>query len=145
MAKSYEQIRAEIAALEKQADTVRAAEVSAALETVRKLIKQHNLSINDIGKRTFGKESAKVAAGAKKVRTAKYRDPVTGKEWSGMGKPPMWIADATKQGRREDFLIAPKKKAVSKQAPKKAAVKAATKTVRKVAAKKKLAEKPAEG
>jgi len=137
MAKSYEQIRAEIAALEKQANTVREAEKSAAVETVRKLIQQYELSMNDIGKRLFGerpmgKESAKVGTGAKKVYPPKYRDPVSGKEWSGMGKPPMWIAEATKEGRRDDFLIAGKKAA--SKAPKKAAeAKPTAKGVRKVA------------
>ena len=36
------------------------------------------------------------------VSIAKYRDPDTGKTWSGKGKRPQWF-DA---GRAEDFLIA---------------------------------------
>jgi len=35
------------------------------------------------------------------VSIAKYRDPDTGKTWSGKGKRPLWF-DA---GRAEDFLI----------------------------------------
>lgn len=128
MAKSYEQIRAEIAALEKQADSVRATEKSEAVEKVRKLVEQYGLSMHDIGMRTFGKrqfgkESAKLSTGSKKVYPPKYRDPVSGKEWSGMGKPPMWIAAATKEGSRDDLLISGKKKAPSWQAPKKAEAK----------------------
>jgi DNA-binding protein H-NS len=32
----------------------------------------------------------------------KYRDPVSGKEWSGRGKAPKWIRDHT---NRDGFLI----------------------------------------
>lgn len=35
---------------------------------------------------------------------AKYRDPATGKEWTGRGKPPNWIKDAPD---RDAFLIDP--------------------------------------
>ncbi|NML87423.1 H-NS family nucleoid-associated regulatory protein [Polaromonas sp.] len=47
------------------------------------------------------------ARGAQKVKAvskvaAKYRDPITGKEWSGRGLPPKWL-----QGKnKEQFLIA---------------------------------------
>jgi DNA-binding protein H-NS len=32
----------------------------------------------------------------------KYRDPKTGREWSGRGKPPLWIRDAMD---REKYLV----------------------------------------
>jgi DNA-binding protein H-NS len=48
-----------------------------------------------------GKRSRKVAA-AKNVGVAKYRDPASGKTWTGRGKPPLWIAGVED---REPFLI----------------------------------------
>src|SRR4029453_19680675 len=46
----------------------------------------------------------KAAATATTVGVAKYRDPQTGKTWTGRGKPPNWIAGAKD---RQAFLIAP--------------------------------------
>jgi len=52
-------------------------------------------------------------------RPPKYMDPKTSKTWNGHGKAPQWIAEATRKGRRDDFLIervaaAMEKKAVAK-------------------------------
>src|SRR4029453_6995236 len=44
----------------------------------------------------------KAAATATTVGVAKYRDPETGKTWTGRGKPPNWIAAAKD---RTPFLI----------------------------------------
>jgi DNA-binding protein H-NS len=43
------------------------------------------------------------AMAAKPKAPPKYRDPETGSEWSGRGKPPNWIKDAPD---RTKFLIA---------------------------------------
>lgn len=99
---SYNEIRAQIAALEKQAAQARAAEIEKALTTVRSLIKEHGLSIADIGKKVFADGGPKKASGAK---PAKYRDPATGATWSGYGKRPRWIADAMRDGRGDEYLI----------------------------------------
>jgi len=42
-----------------------------------------------------------------KVVTAKYRDPVTGKTWSGRGRKPTWFIEATEQGGKtlEDLAV----------------------------------------
>ena len=72
---------------------------------------------------------------------AKYRDPLSGKTWTGRGKPPLWITEALKAGKKDDYLIdkpqapeaqsatlgkqttahASKAKAPAKKAPKKVA------------------------
>lgn len=46
--------------------------------------------------------AAKRKGKPKGARAAKYRDPASGKEWSGVGKVPGWIKDKD----REPFLIA---------------------------------------
>lgn len=124
---SYNELRAQIAALEKQAEQARAAEIEAALKTVRTLIKEHNLSIADIGKKVFADVTGKKGSGGK---PAKYRDPATGATWSGYGKRPRWISAAMKEGRGDEYLIdkAPSKPAAKVAKPvgaKKAAAKKA--------------------
>jgi DNA-binding protein H-NS len=49
-----------------------------------------------------GKRKAAAAAPASTVGVAKYRDPASGKTWTGRGKPPLWIAGAKD---RQAFLI----------------------------------------
>jgi DNA-binding protein H-NS len=45
-------------------------------------------------------------AGAK--RTAKFRNPETGEEWSGRGRPPRWLTAKEAEGkRREEFSVEP--------------------------------------
>lgn len=85
--------------IEKQIAEVRKNEVSDAIKKVRSLIEEYQLTQQDV----FGG-----AAGAKKVKAAgtkvaaKYRDSVTGKEWSGRGLAPKWL-----QGKnKSDYLIA---------------------------------------
>ena len=85
--------------IEKQIAEVRKNEVADAIKKVRSLIGEYQLTQQDV----FGG-----AVGAKKVKVAgtkvaaKYRDSVTGKEWSGRGLAPKWL-----QGKNKtDYLIA---------------------------------------
>ena len=87
-------------ALEKQIQEVRESELSDAISKVKALIAEFGLTQEDI----FGGARAKkekVAAGDKPKVAAKYRDPVSGKEWSGRGLAPKWL-----QGKdKSEFLI----------------------------------------
>lgn len=95
-------IRKQIAELQKKADAIAKAEARAAAQTVRELIARHNLTADDVGLSGGpGKPKAK-AVKAKAPGVPKYRDPATGKTWTGTGKPPAWIADAK---NRSKFLI----------------------------------------
>jgi DNA-binding protein H-NS len=111
---TYNEIRAQIATLEKQAEEAREAEIEAALTTVRALIREHNLSIADIGKRVFANGTGKKMPGGK---PPKYRDPETGATWSGYGKRPRWISAAMKEGRGDEYLIAKGGGKAAKPAP----------------------------
>ena len=66
-------------------------EKTADLNTVKSLVSKHGLKWSDI----------KPAKAVNKV-AAKYRNPETGAEWSGRGKPPVWIRDFED---RSQFLI----------------------------------------
>ena len=79
------QLLAQKAALEAQIEAARKAENADAIAKVKALIAEHGLTQQDI----FG--------GAKRGRKAsgsvapKYKDPISGKTWSGRGKAPKWI------------------------------------------------------
>jgi DNA-binding protein H-NS len=103
MATTYEQIKAQIAELERQASDARRQEIKDAVSTVRELIQKHRLSVRDIGERLFGKPGAgRGAKSAGPKSPPKFRDPLTGKTWTGRGKPPNWIVGVA---NRDPFLI----------------------------------------
>ena len=106
--KTYSAIKAEIAKLEKQAQALRNTEVSGVIAKIKEAIAAYALTAADLG---LGRGTAKAARrpqakSSKKTSTtigvAKYRDPKTGKTWTGRGKPPAWIAGAK---NRDAYLI----------------------------------------
>lgn len=80
-------------ALEKQIAETRETELAAAIAQVKALVAEHQLTQSDIFGTTRGLK--KVKAVKTKV-AAKYRDPETGKEWSGRGIAPKWLAGKDK-------------------------------------------------
>jgi DNA-binding protein H-NS len=109
---SYRDVKAKIAKLEKQAEELFKKEVSAVIRTIQGLMHQYGLRPDDIAKRVSAVGSTKVSKPAvKKIKTAKpagvpkYRDPVSGKTWTGHGKAPAWISAAIKAGKKDDYLI----------------------------------------
>lgn len=75
-------------ALEKQILETRQAELSEVVNKVRTLVTDYGLTQEDI----FGnsRASKKIKSEGSKV-AAKYRDPISGKEWSGRGLAPKWL------------------------------------------------------
>lgn len=79
-----------------------------AIASVKELIKTHQLSAADLGlvgkKFTTRKERA---TGDKRLAVApKYKDPTSGKTWTGRGKTPAWLAAQLAAGRnKQDYLI----------------------------------------
>ena len=106
--KTYSDIKAEIAKLERQAEAARKAEVVGVVAKIKTAIVAYGLTAADLG---FGRGAAKPARAseaksskkaATTVGTPKYRDPKSGKTWTGRGKPPTWIAGAK---NRDAYLI----------------------------------------
>ena len=105
-------IKKQIAELEKKAQELIKKESAHAIDKVRELIEKYGLTAEDIGLTKRGKAPARKASGARARRGSKkvgkavgvpmYRDPDTGKTWTGRGKPPTWIAGAKD---RSTFLI----------------------------------------
>ena len=79
--------------IENQINELRKSERMAAVARIKALVADFDLSPEEI----FGK---KIRAGGAKV-APKYRDPATGKTWTGRGRTPRWL-----DGRViEDFRI----------------------------------------
>jgi len=95
-------IRKQIVELQKKADAIAKAEARAAAQTVRELIARHNLTADDVGLSGAPGKRKDKAVKPKAPGVPKYRDPATGKTWTGTGKPPAWIAGAK---NRSKFLI----------------------------------------
>ena len=99
---TYRDMKAQITKLEKQAADLFKKEVTDAISKIKALMNDYGLSIADLGMRA---KSGRTAS-PKQASAAKYRDPVSGKTWTGHGKAPGWLVAAVQAGKsREDFLI----------------------------------------
>jgi DNA-binding protein H-NS len=131
---TYSDVKAQIAKLEKQAADLFKKEVASVITKIRTLIKEYGLTAADLGLTGKAIRVTKTKTSAKPAGVPKYRDPVSGKTWTGHGKAPAFITEAVKKGKsRDDFLI-------TKKAPAKKVAKA-TKPAKKVGAKKSPAAK----
>ncbi|MEN7528246.1 MULTISPECIES: H-NS histone family protein [unclassified Cupriavidus] len=100
---TYKQLLAEKEALEAKLSEVRANEVANVIEQIRQLMSDYDLTADDIApKRRRGRPAGSHAAAPKAASALppKYRDPKSGKTWSGRGRAPAWLGK-----RPERFLI----------------------------------------
>ncbi|RYX96071.1 MAG: H-NS histone family protein [Comamonadaceae bacterium] len=80
-----------------------------AIASAKSLIKEHGLTGAELG--FSGKSSTpkapKAASSDKRATVApKFKDPASGKTWTGRGKTPSWLAAELSAGRsKSDFLI----------------------------------------
>jgi DNA-binding protein H-NS len=109
--KTYVHIKAEIAKLERQAEAALKQERAGVITRIKQAIDIYGFTARDLGLGGKGKSRASARAVSTATPTttttvgvAKYRDPKTGKTWTGRGKPPNWIKDVK---NREAFLISP--------------------------------------
>jgi DNA-binding protein H-NS len=90
-----EQLMMQRAEIDAAIDAERKALSAVAIAKVRDLVAAHGLRIQDVFPGGSGMKSA-----AKKV-AAKYRDPASGKTWSGRGIAPKWFD----KSRPQDFAL----------------------------------------
>lgn len=79
-----------------------------AIGSVKELIKTFQLTATDLG--LSGKKSPDrkaLTTGDKRMSVApKYRDPASGKTWTGRGKTPAWLAAQLSAGHsKQDYQI----------------------------------------
>ncbi|MBF6990853.1 H-NS family nucleoid-associated regulatory protein [Cupriavidus sp. IK-TO18] len=99
---TYEELLAQKQALEAQIEEARANEVPSVIGKIRELMLRYELSPEDIAPRRHRDRPAgsSDAAVEKAPLLPKYRDPKSGKTWSGRGRMPAWLGK-----RPERFLI----------------------------------------
>lgn len=95
------------AELERQIAESHQAEKAGAVEKVKAIMAEFNLTVADLQEtaKRGRKPGAKSATAGSKV-AAKYRDPATGNAWSGRGLQPKWLKAALAEGKKiEDFAV----------------------------------------
>jgi DNA-binding protein H-NS len=106
MSSELQTLLAKRADLEQQIVELQREERSSALAQVKALMAQHGLTASDLSSvRTVGTVAPKTRGSSGKV-APKYRDPVSGKTWSGRGLHPTWLKQALATGAKlTDFSI----------------------------------------
>ncbi len=89
-------LQAQIAALQAQVEEVKRTEVSEAIAKIREIAAEYDLKASDIFPTARKGKAAGAASGKRAEVAAKYRDPMTGKTWSGRGLTPKWLAGKNK-------------------------------------------------
>ena len=99
MTTTLKQLLLEQSALEQKIQEMRLSQRAEAISSILALVADNGLTQLDIFPVKTSSKEGRMPSG--KV-VAKYRDPETGKEWSGRGLSPKWLVGKNK----EDFLIA---------------------------------------
>lgn len=92
MTQTLRELEASLAALDAKILSARKTESAAALNKIHELVGEFGFTVHQL---------FPIGASEKKRREPKYRDDESGATWSGIGKPPAWIAGKN----REDFVI----------------------------------------
>lgn len=103
---SVAELIAKKAEIEKMIADAQREEKSSAIAQVKALMAQHGLSLSDLTTRAPAgpRRSGGPRAGGKVA--AKYRDPASGREWTGRGLKPTWLREALATGKTlQDFAI----------------------------------------
>ena len=108
--KTYAAIKAEIEKLERQAESARRTEVSGVVARIKEAIEAYGLTAQDLGLsrstqvRTAHDKGAKNEVARRATAgVPKFRDPASGKTWTGRGRPPAWVAAIAD---RDSLLVA---------------------------------------
>jgi DNA-binding protein H-NS len=91
---SYQEILSQIEDLKQKAQEARKQEIAGAMTEIRRLMAEYGITLADLG--------GKSGKGKTRGGTAKYRDPASGKTWSGRGRRPGWVLELESQGKSLD-------------------------------------------
>ena len=75
------------AELAKQIAELKKANRKEALEQVKSLMAQYDITVEDLAKKTSSAAGTKIPP--------KWEDPVSGAKWTGRGRTPVWFNEAT--------------------------------------------------
>ncbi len=95
---TYKELLRQREQLEQKIQELRKTEFDEAVQKVRALAEEHELTADDVFPKTL---KSKTVKSTNKV-APKYRDPVTGTTWTGRGMAPKWMQG---EDAREKFAI----------------------------------------
>lgn len=94
---TYIELKMQADELMRQAEALRAEERNEVIASVRETVTDWKITAAELGFK---------GAREKRKLPAKYRDPVSGKEWCGKGAMPRWLSAYLEAGHtREQYLI----------------------------------------
>ena len=89
--------------LDKQIQEAHRAERSGVIASIKQLLTQHDLTVEDLGLKGGAPKGAK-SGNAGKTVAPKYRDATTDTTWTGRGLQPKWVQAAIASGKTLDDL-----------------------------------------
>lgn len=101
--RSYAELLDEIESLKKQAEAMRKAELGEIIADIKRKIQEYQLTAQDLGLSEQRRAPARAKDGRGAVKP-KYRDPASGKTWTGRGRQPIWFRDALASGSKPEAL-----------------------------------------
>lgn len=111
MARTLIQIRQQIEKLEREAESVRDKEIAGVIARIKKAIGFYGLTPNDLfegNTKKMGRPEdvagPSTRKAAKKQAVARFKDPASGKTWTGHGKRPGWFVKAIEEGKSTEEL-----------------------------------------
>ncbi len=96
---SYQEILSQIEDLKRKAEDVRQQEMAGAIAEIKRIMAQFGISSDDLG---FSNRAVTVKGKSRGLVAAKYRDPNSGKTWTGRGRRPGWVVELESQGKSLD-------------------------------------------
>lgn len=95
---TYRQLTEQLAKVQAQMEAARGKELASAIDHIKAQIAEYGITAEELG--FSSKRTASRKTGGSGGLPPKYRDPKTGKTWTGRGRAPAWLGK-----RREKFLI----------------------------------------
>ncbi|MDN2702011.1 H-NS histone family protein [Janthinobacterium sp. SUN100] len=89
---SYAEYVEQIAKLQSLAEAARKDEINGAIKTIKDLMQQHGVSVEDLA--AGGRVKP---AKAKGTVPAQFKNPETGETWTGRGRAPRWLDGKDKE------------------------------------------------
>lgn len=97
------ELERQAAALDAQLKEAKKAEVAAVITQIKELMKQHDLTLEDLGNRSA---SPKKSGGTGMKVAPKYINRETGETWSGRGLMPKWLQAKIDSGMTKEQFAA---------------------------------------
>lgn len=94
---TYAELQEQIAALQKEAETIRKTEIKDAIGQIKAKMAELGITPADLG---FSGKDVEKQTKEKSIAPPKYRDPASDKTWNGRGVSPKWLV-----GDRAQYLI----------------------------------------